>query len=134
MCRLSLSATLLVVASCTAQRSPTPPSAAGQSLDDVYNSARREGIAAAKDTLQHDLQLQGTLGYVRPYVPVRMPPNVMRVWIPPFVDADNHMVQGHWVHVLIRDEQWFIEQEAPVPPPAGLVPHTTTAKTLEDEP
>jgi len=123
------------VASCTAQRSPTLPGTPGQSLADVYRSARREGIEAARETLQQDLQIQSTLGYVRPYVPVRLPPNVMRVWIPPFVDEDNHMVQGHWVHVMIRDEQWFIEDNAPLSPPTGLVPHAaTTANTVEGVP
>jgi hypothetical protein len=79
----------------------------------------------AKAWVQRDLQMHGTLGYLRPYVPVRTPPNVMPVWIPSFVDEDNNLIQGHWVHILITDEQWFIETAVPVETSeGGRIPHT----------
>jgi Type IV conjugative transfer system lipoprotein (TraV) len=117
--RLSLCA-MLLLASC-ASRPHT--GAHGQSLEEVYAQARRQGGEAGAAAMRDDLQLQGTLGYVRPHVPVRTPPNVMRVWIPPFADAEQNLVQGHWVHVVIADEGWFVGQQAS--PVAALLPSTT---------
>ena len=122
--RLSLCA-MVLLASCSASRPHT--GAAGQSLDDVYAHARRQGGEAGAEAMRDELQLQGTFGYVRPHVPVRTPPNVMRVWIPPFADAEQNLVQGHWVHVVIADEGWVVGQQAS--PVAALLPSPTAPTT-----
>lgn len=109
--RLSLCAMLWLLASCSAHRPGQHSDDKGTSLDAAYAQARRHGIEAGAETLRDALQLQGTLGYVRPHVPVRTPPNVMRVWIPTFEDAEHNLVQGHWVHVVIGDEGWYIGQQ-----------------------
>ena len=122
--RLSLCAMLWLLASCSASRSGQHPSSDGTSLDAAYAQARRHGIEDGAAALQDELQLQGTLGYVRPHVPVRTPPNVMRVWIPPFEDAERNLVQGHWVHVVIGDEGWYINQQ--VSPVTAHLPYTAS--------
>jgi hypothetical protein len=104
-------------------------------LDEAYARARRQGIDAGVEAMRDDLQLRGTLGYVRPHVPVRTPPNVLRVWIPPFEDGERNLVQGHWVHVVIADEGWTVDQ--PVAPSAALlppVPRTPGARTKKGGP
>src|SRR5690349_21818501 len=57
----------------------------------------------------------------------------MRVWIPPFEDAERNLVQGHWVHVVIGDEGWYItEQVASVTahlPYTASTPHTAPARS-----
>lgn len=120
--RLSLCGMLWLIASCSAPRPGQRNGAEGNSLDEVYAHARRQGIEAGAEALRDDLQLQGTLGYVRPDVPVRTPPNVMRVWIPTFEDAEHNLVQGHWVHVVVYDEGWYVGQQ--VAPVAALLPYT----------
>ena len=129
--RLSLCAMLWLLASCSASRSGQ--SSDGTSLDAAYAQARRHGIEDGAEALRDELQLQGTLGYVRPHVPVRTPPNVMRVWIPPFEDAERNLVQGHWVHVVIGDEGWYINQQvSPVTahlPYTASTPHPTPARS-----
>ncbi len=127
--RLCLCATLALLASCsTTQRDPAGHD--GHVLDQAYARARRQGIDAGVEAMRDDLQLQGTLGYVRPHVPVRTPPNVMRVWIPPFEDGERNLVQGHWVHVVIADEGWTVGQPvAPVVTMLPPVPRTPGART-----
>ncbi len=131
---LRLYAMLVLLASCsTVPRGPA--SRDGHALDEAYARARRHGIEAGVEAMRDDLQLQGTLGYVRPHVPVRTPPNVMRVWIPPFEDGERNLVQGHWVHVVIADEGWTVGQ--PVAPGAALLPpvaRTPGARTKKGGP
>ena len=117
--RLSLCG-MLLLANCSASR--TRPGTEGQSLEEAYAQARRQGSEAGAEAMRDDLQLQGTFGYVRPHVPVRTPPNVMRVWIPPFADDEQNLVQGHWVHVVITDEGWTVGDQAS--PAAALLPYT----------
>jgi hypothetical protein len=130
---LSLCVMLGLLASCSASRSGQHTSSDGTSLDAAYAQARRHGIEDGAETLRDELQLQGTLGYVRPHVPVRTPPNVMRVWIPPFEDAERNLVQGHWVHVVIGDEGWYLNQQAsPVTaqlPYTASTPHTAPGRS-----
>ena len=132
--RRRLCAMLVLLASCsTAPHGPA--SRDGHALDEAYARARRQGIDAGVEAMRDDLQLRGTLGYVRPHVPVRTPPNVLRVWIPPFEDGERNLVQGHWVHVVIADEGWTVDQ--PVAPSAPLlppVPRTPGARTKKGGP
>src|SRR2546427_210312 len=73
---LSLCGMLLLVASCAPRRLRAAEEATSKALDEVYAHARHQGITEAEQSLREDLQMQGTLGYMRPYVPVRTPPNV----------------------------------------------------------
>jgi hypothetical protein len=104
----------------------------GTSLDEVYAHARRQGSEAGEQTLREDLQMQGTLGYLRPYVPVRTPPNVIRVWIPPFEDEQHNLVQGHWVHVVVHTEGWYVGQQTS--PMAATLPHAAPTSSATVRP
>jgi hypothetical protein len=88
---------LLLGSSCAPHRPPRPDESVGLPLDQVYNQTRREGVQAGAEAIRRELTIQGTLGYVRPGVPVRTPPNVIAVWIPAFVNTEGDMVSGHWV-------------------------------------
>ena len=123
---LSLCGMLLLAASCAPRRLPAAEEVTSTALDEVYAHARRQGITEAEQSLREDLQMQGTLGYVRPYVPVRTPPNVMRVWIPPFEDEQHNLVQGHWVHVVVHDEGWYVGQQAS--PADAMLPHAVPSR------
>jgi len=130
--QLTLCATLVLLASCSMTRRGAHEGSGGHALDEVYAHARRQGIEAGVEAMRDDLQLQGTFGYVRPHVPVRTPPNVMRVWIPPFEDGERNLVQGHWVHVVIADEGWTVGHSvAPVSTMRPPVPRTPVAGTTK---
>jgi hypothetical protein len=128
---------LLLSASCAPQHRPGPDESSGRPLDHVYNETRREGLRVGAEAIQRELTMQGTLGYLRPGVPVRTPPNVMAVWIPTFVNTEGDMVSGHWVYMVRQQEKWFIEDEtgpgtAPVTVPrSSASPRRSAAVPLE---
>lgn len=113
---------LLLLASCSSrQRNIDEPS--GQLIDAQVRDARRDGIAAAEATVRRELQMRGTLGYVRPGVPLRTPAETMRVWIPAFTDEHGAMHEGHWVHITIEAEDWATAEDEPaVLTPSASVP------------
>lgn len=112
---------LLLLASCSSHRSSEEPS--GQLIESQIRDARRDGIAAAEATVRRELQLRGTLGYVRPGVPLRTPAETMKVWIPAFTDEHGAMHEGHWVHITIAAEDWATAQDdPPVLTPGASVP------------
>jgi hypothetical protein len=96
----------------------------GQPLDQVYNQTRREGLQAGAEAIRRELTVAGTLGYVRPGVPVRTPPDVLAVWIPAFVNTEGDLVSGHWVYMVRQQEKWFIEEETGPGTAAVAVPHS----------
>jgi Type IV conjugative transfer system lipoprotein (TraV) len=115
---------LLLASSCAPQRRPLLDALMGRPLDQVYNQTRREGLQAGAEAMRRELAIQGTLGYVRPGVPVRTPPTVMAVWIPAFVNTEGDMVSGHWVYMVRQQEKWFIEEETGPGAAAVTVPRS----------
>lgn len=115
---------LLLGSSCATHRPPLPEVSVGRPLDQVYHQTRREGSQAGAEAIRRELTIQGTLGYVRPGVPVRTPPNVMAVWIPAFVNTEGDLVSGHWVYMVRQHEQWFIEEETGPGAAAVTVPRS----------
>lgn len=53
---------------------------------------------------------QSTFGFQAPYMPVVIPPDVRRVWVPTHTNAENELVQGHWVFLRLTDWQWATER------------------------
>ena len=51
-----------------------------------------------------------SFGYQAPYMPLVVPPDVRRIWVPTHVTEDGSLVQGHWVFVPVKTWQWFSEQ------------------------
>jgi hypothetical protein len=54
--------------------------------------------------------VQHGFGYQSPYMPLVVPPDVRRIWVPTHVTEDGNLVQGHWVFLPIKTWQWFVEQ------------------------
>jgi hypothetical protein len=52
-------------------------------------------------------------GHVKPYVPVVLPPKVIKVWVPAHVSGGERevMVGGHWAFVMLRPAEWFIDRQ-----------------------
>ncbi len=120
---------LLLLASCSSQqRSGEEPR--GQLIDAQVRDARRDGMAAAEATVRRELQMRGTLGYVRPGVPLRAPADTMKVWIPAFTDAQGAMHEGHWVHLTIEAEDWATaKDDPPARTPSAAVPRRVLRPT-----
>ena len=53
--------------------------------------------------------VQPSFGYQAPYMPLVVPPDVRRIWVPTHVNEEGNLIQGHWVFVPVKTWQWFVE-------------------------
>jgi hypothetical protein len=107
-----LIAPILVVAlgagACAAHRPATPSIA----METALAQARDSGRVPLEERLGAGLRGPGTFGTGQPAVPVVVPPDIRRVWVPTHENQDGELVAGHWVFLRVRDFRWFLE-----PPP-----------------
>lgn len=100
---------------------------AGQSLPGslpmaaALDAAAAGGRARVAAELRGRLTEQETFGYVAPYAPVVLPPEIRRVWVPTHQNAEGELVAGHWVYLRLTDFRWFTEAP-PVPLRLGASP------------
>jgi len=69
--------------------------------------------------------LQGkplAVGPEAPYVPIMLPPEVRRVWVPDHLNEEGDLVSGHWVYLLLSPSKWFLEAYPPAQVPTLRVP------------
>ncbi|MBF0618738.1 MAG: hypothetical protein HQL19_01065 [Candidatus Omnitrophica bacterium] len=60
------------------------------------------------------LSLDVPIGVVKPYLPVILPPKVIKIWVPSHIQNEDRdiMVGGHWSFVMLDKTRWFIEGES----------------------
>lgn len=80
-----------------------------EKIEEIYNHAFKEGSDTVMEKLKNDLIMRDTYGFTKPYVPVILPPEVRRVWIPDHINEEGDLVSGHWVYMKLRESNWFIE-------------------------
>jgi hypothetical protein len=85
---------------------PSPPTTA------ALEQAEGRGRADVAAELRTGLAARQTFGYVAPYVPVILPPEVRRVWVPTHENVEGELVSGHWVYVRFTDFRWFTDAPA----------------------
>jgi hypothetical protein len=109
MDRTRLIAQVLAVAvgagACAAHRPATPSVA----METALEQAREAGGAPLREWRGAGLQGMGTFGTGQPAMPVVVPPDVRRVWVPTHENAEGELVAGHWVFLRVRDFRWFLE-------------------------
>lgn len=59
------------------------------------------------------VSLSADTGYVKPYLPLVLPPHVIKVWVPAHVGVQDKevLVAGHWSFVMLEKANWYIEHE-----------------------
>ncbi len=92
----------------TARLAPSPTTTA------ALDQAEGRGRADVAAELRAGLAARHTFGSVTPYIPVVLPPEVRRVWVPTHENAEGELVSGHWVYMRFTDFRWFTD--APVGP------------------
>jgi hypothetical protein len=102
-------AVALGAGACAAHRPATPSVA----METALAQARDSGRVPLEERLGAGLRGPGTFGTGQPAVPVVVPPDIRRVWVPTHENQDGELVAGHWVFLRVRDFRWFLE-----PPPA----------------
>ena len=95
----------LGASACTAH-TPGPHSL---SMDAALQQARAADRPSLAEWIRAGLQGPGTFGTGHPAVPVVVPPDIRRVWVPTHENPDGELVAGHWVYLRVRDFRWFLE-------------------------
>lgn len=130
--RLRVAIALLLLAGAAGCASAPP---AGPPIPQVLEQVSRAGALKAGEVIEQTLKEQETFGYVAPFAPVVLPPEIRRIWVLTHVSPDGHLVSGHWVYMRLQDWRWFIEAEAAslrlgsVPAPAAIAPSTPAASS-----
>ena len=109
---LVLISSLFVVVSCTNRKTI--------SMQEVYNSQ----LTAHYNALYPDMS------WVPKGTPLRLPEEIIAVWIPSYVRSDGTMVSSHYVFIVVRPSRWYFEEG-----PSGVLNEIKTEedKKLEDE-
>ena len=106
-------------ASACAAHTPGPHSL---SMDAALQQARAADRPSLADWIRAGLQGPGTFGTGHPAVPVVVPPDIRRVWVPTHENPDGELVAGHWVYLRVRDFRWFLESPGSPGTQSGRAP------------
>lgn len=85
----------------------------------MYKKGMEEGNKAMVEEVQKNLKQKNAYGYVKPYHPVRLPPDTRRVWIVDHPNEAGDLIQGHWVFMVVRPGRWASPSIPPVHPESG---------------
>jgi hypothetical protein len=89
--------------------STTPPAPYSPPPEAVYNALYNDGAREAVDLLREGLRAREAYGYTDPYIPIRTPDEVVPIYVPAYVDADNRRIEGHWEYTVIKESQWYLD-------------------------
>ena len=108
-----------LVAGACAAHTPGPHSL---SMDAALQQARAADRPSLAEWIRAGLQGPGTFGTGHPAVPVVVPPDIRRVWVPTHENPDGELVAGHWVYLRVRDFRWFLESPGSPGTESGRAP------------
>ena len=111
---ISLLAIIFGISGCASSlgaRKVAPDERQVKTFADIYRQSKHADKTSAINVPA--LSLNAPEGYVKPYIPVIRPPQVIKVWVPSHVLKDDKsiMVAGHWSFVMLEETKWFIEGE-----------------------
>jgi hypothetical protein len=106
-------------ASACAAHTPGPHSL---SMDAALQQARAADRPSLAEWIRAGLHGPGTFGTGHPAVPVVVPPDIRRVWVPTHENPDGELVAGHWVYLRVRDFRWFLESPGSPGAQSGRAP------------
>ena len=99
----------------------------------VYKDGMEQGNKAMLDEVRNKLKQKSAYGSVEPYNPVRLPPDIRKVWIVEHPNEVGDLIQGHWVFMVVIPGRWASPSIPPVHPDNGeRTSHTVPV--IEDKP
>ncbi len=117
---------LLLQACATAEKSQVDPVA-------MYKKGMDEGNKAMVEEVQRKLKQKNAYGSVEPYDPLRLPPDIRKVWIVGHPNEAGDLIQGHWVFMVVTPGRWASPSIPAVHPNSGeRTSHTIPV--IEDKP
>jgi hypothetical protein len=110
----------------TAEKSQVDPVA-------VYKKGMEEGNKAMVEEVQRKLKQRNAYGSVEPYHPLRLSPDIRKVWIVDHPNEAGDLIQGHWVFMVVTPGRWASPSIPAVHPNSGeRTSHTVPV--IEDKP
>ena len=99
----------------------------------MYKKGMEEGNKAMVEEVQRKLKQKNAYGYVEPYDPLRLPPDIRKVWIVDHPNDAGDLIQGHWVFMVVTPGRWASPSVPAVHPNSGeRTSHTVPV--IEDKP
>jgi hypothetical protein len=72
----------------------------------MYKKGMEEGNKAMVEEVQRKLKQKNAYGSVEPYDPLRLPPDIRKVWIVDHPNEAGDLIQGHWVFMVVTPGRW----------------------------
>jgi len=72
----------------------------------VYKDGMEQGNKAMIEEVRGKLKQKGAYGSVEPYNPLRLPPDIRKVWIVEHPNEAGDLIQGHWVFMVVQPGRW----------------------------
>jgi hypothetical protein len=100
---------------------------------DVYKQGMEEGSKAIVEEVQKNLRQKNAYGSVEPYNPVRLPPDIHKVWIVDHQNDAGDLIQGHWVFMVLTPGRWASPSVPSIHPQSGER-KSSAVPVIEDKP
>lgn len=72
----------------------------------VYKDGMEQGNKAMIEEVQKSLKQKSAYGSVEPYNPLRLPPDIRKVWIVEHPNEAGDLIHGHWVFMVVQPGRW----------------------------
>jgi Type IV conjugative transfer system lipoprotein (TraV) len=99
----------------------------------VYKDGMEQGNKAMLDEVRTKLKQKSAYGSVEPYYPLRLPPDIRKVWIVEHPNDAGDLIQGHWVFMVVEPGRWA-SPLVPALHPEGGTRTTSAIPLIEDKP
>ncbi len=99
----------------------------------VYKQGMEEGSKAIVEEVQKNLKQKNAYGSVEPYNPVRLPPDIHKVWIVDHQNDAGDLIQGHWVFMVVTPGRWAPPSVPSIHPESGET-KSNAVPVIEEKP
>jgi hypothetical protein len=72
----------------------------------MYKQGMEVGNKAMVEEVRKSLNQKNAYGSVEPYDPVRLPPDIRKVWIVQHPNETGDLIQGHWIFMVVQPGRW----------------------------
>ena len=99
----------------------------------MYKKGMEEGNKAMVEGVQKKLKQRNAYGSVEPYNPLRLPPDIRKVWIVDHPNEAGDLIQGHWVFMVLTPGRWA-SSSIPAVYPSSAEKRSHAIPVIEDKP
>ena len=129
---IRITVTLVVLFGFLQACSTTDPKAIRDPIS-VYKDGMEQGNKAMLDEVRSKLKQKNAYGSVEPYNPLRLPPDIRKVWIVEHPNEAGDLIQGHWVFMVVEPGRW-VSPTVPAIHPQSETRTPSAIPMIEDKP